>query len=186
MERRTSTNEVKVFKFGGRKGQLENEALALDQIWLQNKYRNALVQIDHEFRTRYNAIVSVDNPALGRMREIGTRIKELQATIKVQRTGVQRAGWKALSPKEHADIKALEAERKDLKPEADRVKLLNKTRQQAKIKALDKEFRAAIKTVKSQFADGSYTYVDKKGEHHDLAGKKLFWMNYEHVDNSFD
>jgi hypothetical protein len=90
VERRNSTNEIKVFKFGARKGQIENEELALDQIWIQNTYRNALVQIDREFRGRYNAIVGVDNPALDRMREINDRIKALRETIKLERTGVAR------------------------------------------------------------------------------------------------
>jgi hypothetical protein len=90
VERRNSTNEIKVFKFGARKGRTENEELALDQIWIQNTYRNALVQIDREFRGRYNAIVGVDNPALDRMREISDRIKALRETIKLERTGVAR------------------------------------------------------------------------------------------------
>jgi hypothetical protein len=181
VERRTSENEVKVFKFGARRAQIDNEALAKDQIWLQNKYRNALVQIDREFRERYNDIVSMDNPAVHLMREIGARIKELRAIIKVQRTGVKRAGWKLLSPEEKAQIKALSAERKALKPEADRVKGINKTVYGPKIKALNGEFYTAIKAVKAKFADG--TYVDTHGN--DLAGKKLFWMNEEHVYNNF-
>lgn len=181
MERRTSHNEVRVFKFGARKGTLQNEEPALDQIWLQNRYRNALAQIDREFRDRYNAIVSEDNSALDRMRAIGARIKELQATIKQQRTGVQRSGWKALSLPEKAEIRTLTAERKSLKPEADRIKQANKSTYQPKIKALDREFYAAIKAVKAKFAQG--TYVDAKGN--DLHGKKLFWMNEEHVYNNF-
>lgn len=181
MERRTSKNDVKVFKFGARKGHLENEDLALDQIWLQNKYRNALVQIDREFRHRYNAIVSVDNPAFDRMRAITARIKELRAIIKLQRTGVQRTSWKALSLEDKAEIKVLEADRKALKPEADRVKLINKTTYEPQIKALNNEFYAAIKAVKAKFADG--TYVDKWGK--GMDGKKLFWMNEEHVYNNF-
>src|SRR5579875_3035420 len=185
VERRTSTNEVRVFKFGMRKGQMENEALALDQIWLQNQYRNALVQIDREFRERYNAIVGVDNPALDRIRQIGARIKELRAIIKVQRTGVQRAGWKALSPEEKTEIKELSAERKALNPEADRVKQVNKTTYEPQIKALDQKFYAAIKADGAKFADGTYSYMDKDGNRHDLGGKKLFWMNEEHVYNNF-
>ncbi|MGH9405120.1 MAG: zinc ribbon domain-containing protein [Terriglobia bacterium] len=183
MERRTSTNEVKVFKFGAGKckGQIENEDLALDQIWLQNRYRNALVAIDRKFRGRYNAIVGENNPAIDRIREIGARTKELRATIRVQRTGVQRAGWKALSLREKDEIKDLTAERKALKPEADRVKLSNKTTHQPRIKALNKEFFNAIKLVKADFSAGAY--VDDKG--HDLHAKRLFWMNEEHVYNNF-
>lgn len=186
MERRTSKNEVKVFRFGARKSQFENEKLAVDQIWLQNKYRNALVQIDLEFRDRYNAIVNVDNPAWDRMREIDARIKDLRATIRAQRTGVQRTGWEDLSLKEHDEIKALIAKRKDLKPEADRVRLINKANKKSKIEALNKECEAAIKAIKVKFADGTYSYVDKNGTRHDLHGKKLFWMNYEHIDRNFD
>ncbi|MGH9858830.1 MAG: hypothetical protein ACRD5F_02280, partial [Candidatus Acidiferrales bacterium] len=181
MERRTSTNEVRVFKFGARKGPLENKNLALDQIWLQNRYRNALVAHDREFRGRYNAIVSVDNPALDRMREIGTRVKQLREIIRVQRTGVQHSGWKALSPNEKAEINSLTAERKSLKPEADRVKQINKASHEPKIKALKQEFYSAIKAIKAKFAEG--TYVDAKGN--DIHGKKLFWMNEEHVYNNF-
>ncbi len=185
MERRTSTNEVRVFKFGARKGQVENEDVALDQIWLQNQYRNALVQIDHEFWNRYNAIVSVDNPALDQIREVGARIKELLATIKVQRTGVQRAGWEALSLNEKSEINTLKAKRKALEPEADRVKQGNKTTYEPQIKALDREFYAEIKRVRAKFADGTYSWADRDGNRHDLGGKKLFWMNEEHVYNNF-
>lgn len=183
MERRTSTNEVRVFKFGvGKcKGRIENEDLALDQIWLQNRYRNALVAVDHKFLDRYNAIVSTNNPALYRIREISTRIKELRAAVRGQRTGVQRAGWKALSLREKDDIKRLSAERKALKPDADRLKHSNKTIHRSEIKALDEEFFSAIKAVRADFSAG--TYVDDKG--HDLHGKRLFWMNEEHVYNNF-
>ena len=152
MERRTSTNQVRVFKFGGRKGGFENEALALDQIWLQNAYRNALVQVDRQFRGRYNAIVNVGNPALDRIREIGARIRELRAVIRSQRTGVQREGWKAFSIPEKTEIKALEAERSSLKPEADRLKLINKTTYEPQIKALNNEFYAALKNIRAKFA----------------------------------
>jgi hypothetical protein len=185
MERRNSTNEVKVFKFGARKGPLKNEELALSQIWLQNMYRNALVQIDREFRSRYNAIVSGNNSALKRIGEISERIKELRKTIKLQRTGVQRAGWRALSHAEKAEINTLNSERKQLKPEADRVKRINKTTYLAKIRALNQEFYAAIKAVKAKFADGTYSFVDRKGNCHGLGGAKLFWMNEEHVYNNF-
>ncbi|HEX5482715.1 MAG TPA: hypothetical protein VFZ08_08845, partial [Terriglobia bacterium] len=159
--------------------------LALDQIRLQNTYRNALVQVDREFRHHYNEIVSVENPALGRIREINARVKELRAVIKVQRTGVKRAGWKALSLEEKAEVDALNTECKRLKPEADRVKQLNKTTYEPKIKALNQKFYAGIKAVRAKFVDGTYSYRDKNGVSHDLAGKKLFWMNEEHVYNNF-
>lgn len=185
MERRTSKNEVRVLKFGARKGKIENEALAVDQIWLQNVYRNALVQVDREFRHRYNEIVSVGNPALDRMRKLSARRKELWAAIKVQRTGVQRTGWKAIALEEKAEVEAINKEYKELKPETDRVKQLNKAKYKPKIKALNQEFYAAIKAVRKRFSDGNYSYQDKNGIHHDLAGKKLFWMNEEHVYNNF-
>jgi hypothetical protein len=181
MERRTSENEVRVFRFGSRKGQTGNEQVALDQIWLMNKYRNALVAIDREFRSRYSAVISVDNPVFDRIGAINQKVKELRELIKAQRTGVQRKGWKALSVAEKAEVKSLQKERKGLKPIADEAKTKNKAVYGPAITALNDEFFAAVKAVRAKFSDGTYT--DPYGNA--ISPHRLFWMNEEHIHNNF-
>jgi len=137
---------IKRFSFGGGKGEVGNESVAVTQMQMRNRLRNEVVQIDRETRSAYNTLIIPPMPAVERVKRIAEEIGQLRDAIKMRRVptaGEGRRGSKIVGPCPEKDrIRELKVERKSLKPIIDAAKKEEKEVKKPAIAALEVSRRA--------------------------------------------
>lgn len=162
---------AKVYQYGSPlKTQRLEEGIPKEQLWLQNKFWNDLVEVEHEFSRRYHELRDESDENLISLKDkddnIGSRLKDLRQQIKALRKKA-RSGTVPVDHI-HKEIAALMAERKPIKEK------LKQARGEAKINIkpqahdLDKERKARVKSLRQEY-----------------SAKGLYWGNYNAVLDSY-
>jgi chorismate mutase len=161
--------KAKVYQYGSPIS-TQPEGFALEQLFMQNRFWNDLVAVDHEFRGRYNGIINGYDENIislnNQIDEITSRIAEIRADIKTKRKNQRNVKVSVDGSKE--EIQALIARRKPLYEEVKKYKAEVKIAIKPELHALDSERKARVKSLRQQY-----------------AGKGLYWGNYNAVLDSY-
>jgi transposase/ribosomal protein S15P/S13E len=161
--------KAKVFQFGSPVS-LQPEGVALEQLFMQNRFWNDLVAVDKEFRGRYHDIINgYDDKIISlnnQINEITNRITELREHIKAQRKRQRKGKVSVDGSKE--EIAALISKRKPLYDELKTYKAEVKIAIKPLLHKLDSEHKAKIKSLRQEY-----------------AAKGLYWGNYNAVLDSY-
>ena len=165
-----TTQKAKVFQYGS-PARTRAEGDALDQLRLQNRFWNDLVEIDHEFNRRYHELIDGYDEKIKSLTE---KDKEFENQIETLNQQIRNKRKAARSGKVNIDAlgeekAALKAKRQPIKEE------LKQYRQEIKIKvkpqqhALEAERGARVKSLRQQY-----------------SSQGLYWGNYNAVEQSYD
>lgn len=157
--------EIKNYQYGGGHGLIDNQKLIEDQFYARNQLRNALVELDRETRSEYNALTNQENPFHDRIVAINAEIELLRAEImalRVPKPGEKSGKWRKSLGKGTSQgerITLLEKERKDIRPLAKARQVENREKFGEQLALLEKERRAKINALYSRAVAG---YVDER------------------------
>ena len=156
--------ETKNYQYGGGHGPIENQKTIEDQFYARNQLRNALVELDRDTRSKYNALTNQENPFHDRIVAINAEIESLRAEIMVLRVpkpGEKSGKWRKSLGKgtpQGERITLLEGERKDLRPLAKARQVENREKFREPLAELEKERRTTINKLCARAIAG---YVDE-------------------------
>ncbi|MHB8123942.1 MAG: zinc ribbon domain-containing protein [Desulfuromonadaceae bacterium] len=162
---------TKVYQYGSPlKTQRLNEGYVLEQLRLQNQFWNALVELEREFKERYNKIVVESDDRTKSLNSyldgLDARILELRQNIKSKRKAA-RSG-KVPDDGTRKEIAALIDERKLVYEELKEYRAEANINNKPQFHDLDVEFKSRRKSLRQQYSD-----------------KGLYWGNYNAVWESF-
>src|SRR5690242_5485621 len=89
--------ETRNYQYGGGYGPIENQKAIEDQFYARHQLRNALVALDRESRSKYNALTNQENPFHDRIVTINAAIESLRAEIlalRVPKPGEKSGKWR--------------------------------------------------------------------------------------------
>ena len=142
-----------------------------EQLFLQNRFWNALVESEREFSKKYHEIVDGSEERIqllkSEIQAINDRIDAIREDIKFGRKKARKSTGK--SDKEKAAIKDLSAKRKEIYGELKLLRAEVRNRIKPVLHELEGERRLAVKTLRQEY-----------------AGKGLYWGNYNAVLDGYD
>lgn len=166
-----------VYQYGSPyKGPVRNE-LAIGQLFMENGFWNALVEVDHEFSDQYDAICIEASPELAQMevefKDLENRVEILRSRIKAIRSR------KAMSTESMTDkseiahcMESIKQARENEKKLYEPMKVLRKKARlfaSDKLHALEAARKAKVKALRQEY-----------------AAKGLYWGSYNAVLQGFD
>jgi len=159
--------ETKNYQYGGGHDLIHNQKAIEDQFYARNQFRNALVELDRETRSKYSELTNRENPFYDRIVAINAEIESLRAEImalRVPKPGEKSGKWRKSLGKGTSQgerITLLEKERKDLRPPAKARQAENREKFGEPLAQLEKERRARVNELRTRAVAG---YVDDHGK----------------------
>ena len=139
-----------------------------NQLWLQNRFWNRLVEIEREHKETFFAITAEDSEVDRLDKEISALKARKVELISQKKKLKQKARQRVKTPEIDADIKVLTAKIKELVPQVKTARKAARERLKPKLQELEVNRKAAVKSARQEYA---------------AAG--LFWGNYNEIVNRY-
>lgn len=163
---------------------LSGEELVSDQIWLNHRYRNRLVEIERERRAKRDGIVSrYVTPGLAdQIKALGEKMKDIRANIKSANSASRSK--KGGTPEQKDMLRALQSEMADLKTrlKTEKKSLRESGAAQGELGVADAEAKACIRHARANCGVYWGTYLLAEAAIKQASKKSS--VNYKRFDGS--